>query len=423
MAIIPRAAYGGKNKFPTGIHVTTPPNKTTYTAGEQLSTAGMIVKATWSDDTQTDITAECVFTPPAGTTLYEDATQIQIAWEWEKTITYTATQAISVSRVLQSITVTTKPTKLSYYKNETLNLLGMVVIATFTSGAKEVVTSGCTTSPAAGSALSALGSKAITVSYTEHGVTRSATFTVSVSVKIVTWAAGTDQEIADMLEAHYAGVISVRDYWAVGQERKINLSAMEATGVNESHVAQTVTMVLMHPGGKTLTSGKECAYIVGQKNGLASGGSGEYGHMNATNTNLGGWGACARRTWCNNVYRNAIPAVIRDIFKPFKNLTARGIGDEITESEDYFALPAEKEVFGSVTYASSVAESQLIQFEYYKNSANRVKKCGDSGSTYDWWERSPRSGYSSYFCYVASNGGASYGNASYFRLIAPFGCI
>lgn len=423
MAVSIKNPGGGRNRFPTGIAVTTPPTKTTYTAGEQLSTAGMVVTATFSDDTTKDITSECVVTPATGTTLYEQTKQISIAWEWQHTIAYTTTQAITVNRVLQSIAITTKPTKLSYYKRETLNLAGMVVTATYTSGAKEIVTASCTTSPAAGTTLSDLGSKTVTASYVERGVTKTASFTISVSVKIVTWAAGTDAEIVDMVAAHDAGVINLQDYWAVGQERKVNLSAMAATGVGESHVAQTVTMVLMHAGGKTLTNGKTCAYIVGQKNGLSNGATGEYGYMNTSDTNNGGWGNCARRAWCNNVYRNAIPSSLRGIFKQHKNITASGSYGTAIESPDYFALPAEKEIFGSNTYASSSVETSLTQFEYYKTSSNRVKKTGDSGPAGYWWERSPYGSISSYFCNVFSDGSPDAHYASYTRLIAPFGCI
>ncbi|WP_419025898.1 DUF6273 domain-containing protein [Emergencia sp.] len=419
MALIPRGAYGGKNKFPTGIHITTPPTKTTYTAGEALNTSGIVIKATWSDNSETEITSECTFTPSVGSVIYEDTKQIQIAWEWENTIGYTTTQAITVNRALQSIAVTTKPTKLSYYKNETLNLAGMAVTATFTSGAKEIVTASCTSSPAAGTALQTLGNKTVTVSYVERGVTKTASFTISVSVKIVTWAAGTDAEIVDMVAAHDAGVINLQDYWAVGQERKVNLSAMATNGVvGEVYGPQTVTMVLMHAGGKTLANGKTCAYIVGQKNGLDN-----YGYMNPTDTNSGGWNGCKRRTWCNEVYRNALPELIRGIFKQHKNVTANGSGTSTVESLDYFALPAEKEIFGSTSYANSSAEAGLSQFEYYKTSSNRVKKKGDGGSTNAWWERSPYSGASSIFCLVYSDGTASFTYASGAYLLAPFGCI
>lgn len=247
-------------------------------------------------------------------------------------------------------------------------------------------------------------------------------------VKIVTWADGTDAEIVAMVNAADNGEINLADYWSVGDERQVTLSAMSATGVGESHVEQTVTFVLMNAGGKTLAnatpSGRtECSFIVGMKNGLANGTSGEYGYMNSSDTNSGGWESCKRRTWCNDVFRNAIPEALRDMFKQHLNVTANGSSVTTATSTDYFALPAEKEVFGSVTYANSTAEASLTQFEYYKTSSNRIKKTGDGGSAYLWWERSSRSGYSFVFCYVSSGGRASASMSSDTFLLAPFGCI
>ena len=243
------------------------------------------------------------------------------------------------------------------------------------------------------------------------------------SVKTVTWADGTDAEIVAMVNAADNGEINLADYWHVGDERQVTLSAMSATGVGESHAEQTVTFVLMNAGGKTLAnatpSGRtECNFIVGMKNGLA-----EKGYMNSSNTNSGGWEACARRTWCNSMFRNAIPSTLRDIFKQHLNVTANGSSSTTATSTDYFALPAEKEVFGSVSRADSTAEASLTQFEYYKTSSNRIKKTGDSGSVSYWGDRSPRSGNSGIFCTVSSNGSADYEPASFGRLLAPFGVI
>lgn len=247
-----------------------------------------------------------------------------------------------------------------------------------------------------------------------------------IQTKIVTWADGTDEEIVAMVEAADKGDINLADHWHVGDERKVHLSAMAATGVGESHVAQDVTMVLMNVGGKTLydatASGRTtCSFIVGLKNGLADGTNGEYGYMNSTDTNAGGWDSCARRTWCNNVFRNAIPASIRNIFKQHLNITANGEGATTVTSTDYFAFPAEKEVFGSNTYANSTAENSLTQFTYYTTSSNRIKKCGDFGSVNFWWERSPS--IMGKFCCVDSGGSSRGSNATNTNLLAPFGCI
>ena len=328
----------------------------------------------------------------------------------------------------KSISITTMPSKTSYKAGETLDLTGIAVRAEMSDGTTKDITSECTFSPASGTVLYE-DVESVLVAWNLEDITYSTSFSIKViSVTIVTWAGGTDEEIVAMIEAADAGEINLADYWTVGDERQVTLSAMPATGVGESHVEQTVTFVLMNAGGKTLAnataSGRTtCSFIVGMKNGLANGTTGETGYMNSSNTNSGGWEACARRTWCNSVFRNAIPSTLRGIFKQHLNITANGTDSTTITSTDYFALPAEKEVFGSVTYANSTAEASLTQFEYYKTSANRIKKTGDSGSAYAWWERSPYSGYSGDFCSVSPDGSANSNGASSARALAPFGCI
>ena len=245
-------------------------------------------------------------------------------------------------------------------------------------------------------------------------------------VKIVTWADGTDAEIVAMVNAADEGRINLADYWSVGDERQVTLSAMEATGVGESHVEQTVTFVLMNAGGKTLVnatpSGRsECSFIVGMKNGLA-----EKGYMNSSDTNNGGWDECARRTWCNNVFKNSIPSTLQEIFKQHHNVTSWS-GSSTRDSTDYFALPAEKEIFGSVSEANATAESSLTQFQYYVTPANRLKKAG-GGQTYDlWFSRSRDDSSPNMFCVVNNNTDPTYqpggDYASDANLISPFGVI
>ena len=237
-------------------------------------------------------------------------------------------------------------------------------------------------------------------------------------VEIVSWADGTDEEVAAMVAAADAGKINLGDYWKAGDTRTVRLSAMSATGVGESHAAQDVQLVLTDPGHYTLANGKACSFVVLQKDSLS-----EYGYMNSSTTNSGGWNSCQRRTWCNNVYRNAIPASLRGIFKQFKVRTANGSGSGVTESTDWFSLFSEKEVFGSTTYANSSAESQNTQLNWFKTSSNRIKKNGMNGSASRWWERSPHSGNSNAFCSVTASGTADYWAANGTFGLAPFGCI
>ena len=246
---------------------------------------------------------------------------------------------------------------------------------------------------------------------------------------IVTFGGGTDEQIVAMVEASDRGEIDLSQYWNVGDERTISLSAMSATGVGESHVAQTATLVLLHKGLydlKTATAGgrSKCAFIVGLKNSLK-----ETGYMNDTNTNSGSWKNSKRRAWCNSVFYNAIPSSIRSIFKEFKTVTASVYNGSTNETtEDYFALPAGKEVFGADGnqgggYSNQTEGNALTQFTYYATSANRIKKLGDDGSATYWWERSPYYDNAAYFCLVYSGGSASYYYASNAYGLAPFGCI
>lgn len=245
-----------------------------------------------------------------------------------------------------------------------------------------------------------------------------------IPLNIVTWAGGTDEEIVAMVEAADQGLINLSDYWAVGDTRTVQLSAMSATGVGESHAAQQADLVLMHAGGYDLNaavaSGRtKCSFVVGLKDSLK-----EAGYMNSSNTNSGSWNGSARRTWCNNVFRNAIPSTLRAIFKQFKTVTAQTYdGSTNQTSVDYFALPAEREIFDARNQCNQTEYNALFQFDYYKTASNRVKKRGKTGTSSLWWERSPYYNYSDFFCDVTSSGGAGYDDANRSYGLAPFGCI
>ena len=239
------------------------------------------------------------------------------------------------------------------------------------------------------------------------------------------WASAPDSNVAAAIAAAQAGEVDLSTIWSVGDTRKVQLSAMAATGVGESHVAQEVEVVLLdfqQLYDYTDGSGK-CKVIWGLKNGLANGTTGEYGYMNSSNTNTGGWNACKRRTWCNEVFYRSLPEWMQAATRQVNVITASGSSSSTATSADYCFLPAEKEVFGSNTYGNSTAESSLKQWTWYATGGNRIKKCGANGSAYFWWERSPFSGDSDYFCCGGSGGGASYRGASGARLVAPSGCF
>lgn len=248
-------------------------------------------------------------------------------------------------------------------------------------------------------------------------------FGMSGEPKTVTWSNGTDSEIIAMLNAHYAGEIDIHDYWHVGDTRIINLSAM-ASVVGETQPAQKVTMTLMNVGGKELVEPinghTECAFIVGQKSVLTKKGA------LSSKSSVYTWNACARRTWCNGVYRNAFPETIRSIFKKHINRSASNLTTGFIDSEDYFALPSEKEVIGTSKYANSTVQAEDVHFEYYADSANRKKyPINVSSGDYPYLLRSVRSKANStpMNVYITTNGSSNYESPTTKRCIAPFGVI
>lgn len=189
------------------------------------------------------------------------------------------------------------------------------------------------------------------------------------SVKIVPWSTGTDEEIAAMLAAHYAGLIDVRNYWAVGQERKVRISAMNAMApLDDSHIEQEITLVLLHAGQYPLTEGGTCAFVIGMKARLTD----TNGRMSKDAKKAGGWDNCDRRTWSNGTFYNSFPATLRPIFKKINTVTTNGEDKDVAvTSSDYFAPPAVTEINDDLpSYSAIPAEQGLFKFEYYEIPSN-----------------------------------------------------
>ena len=257
-------------------------------------------------------------------------------------------------------------------------------------------------------------------------------------LKIVTFADGTDAEITKMIEAHYAGKINIGDYWAVGDKRTIHHNAMDATGVSESHKANDYVYVIIgieHDDLVATINGKTKAAITIQTERMlyldtvseynnSYDTSHECGYMNSAGTNSGGWEGCARRKWCNSVYKGCLPPYIQNMMKQVKKLTSAGGWSSMIEtSNDYAFLPSEIEVLDSVGY-SFTGEGE--QYQYFKNAtANRYKKPRFSSNYVSgyYWTRSPYSSDSDSFCGVGIAGGAGTYSADYARGIAPCLCI
>ena len=164
------------------IEITTPPTKTAYTEGEKFDKTGMKVIATYSDGTTKEVT-DYTYTP-AGELKTTD-TAITVSYkEGEKTveakyiITVKAKPPVA-QKTLESIKVTTAPTRTTYTEGEKFDKSGMKVTATYSDGTTKEVTD-YTYTPAGELKTT---DKTITVSYTENGVTKTATQEITVVAK------------------------------------------------------------------------------------------------------------------------------------------------------------------------------------------------------------------------------------------------
>jgi hypothetical protein len=142
-------------------------------------------------------------------------------------------------------------------------------------------------------------------------------------------------------------------------------------------------------------------------------------NMNSSNTNVGGWTSCAMRSRMDTILKT-LPQEWQDIIVSVKKKTSAGNQQStISTTEDKLFLFSEVEVFGTTSYSYTGEGSQ---YPYFATQANRVKTLGINGSAYNWWERSPYSGNTTYFCGVGSSGGASYNYASSTRGVSVGFC-
>ena len=418
-----KEAIGNSGEYiPLAIRVTTPPTKVAYYAGDALDLSGIVVSLVGSNGSLIDVTSACTFSPANGAILSTSDTSVAITYHYDKdNIDFTTSQSIGVLS-FTSISITTPPTKVNYIKGEILDLSGIVVKGNTDESTQVDITNQCTFSPADGTILTSVGTIAVTASITLGGQTYTASTNIVVSMQLVSWSTGTDAEIKAMIDAYYAGDLTLADIqsvWSIGDEREVNLSAFTFTSQGrESISAQTVKFVIMNFGGKTLADGNDttCLAIVGQKDALDT-----LVKFSTTSSYPNGWKDSGLQYSCNHEYRNAIPSDFRDLFKQYNNKSGKGYNSTgLNDTVDYFAFAAAVEVFG--TESSQLTEGEGTQFEYYQTTENRIKKQGSSGSAVDYWTRSAyKASYNIFHILSTGGGGASAENTA--NGFAPFGCI
>ena len=112
-----------------------------------------------------------------------------------------------------------------------------------------------------------------------------------------------------------------------------------------------------------------------------------------------------------NTLMAALPSELRAVLKPVTKYTdnigggSGSVEANVTSTVDYLFLLAEKEIFGSISYANTNEGSHQSQYSYYI-SASKIKYNHSSISSrgVNWWERSPSASDHDYFCRVSYDG-------------------
>ena len=414
----------------SGIAVTTQPTKTTYYIGEAFDPAGMVVTATFADDTTANVTEDCEFSP-----------QTMAAGTQSVTVTYqragvqkTASVAVAV-RVLDHIDVTTEPSKKAYKYGETFNPAGMVVTAYYTDDQSRAVT-GYTYSP---TGTLDMDDTTITVSYSEGGVTKTDTQTITVTA------------ISNTLNSNsWATIKAVSDagqgdnYWDVGDTKSITING-QVGNTNFSNLSINVYIIGFNHNSAREGSNRihfKIGKIGGTQVGLcdaqygtSQSGNG-YFNMNPNNSNSGGWASCHMRTTIlgsdasptsprANTLLAALPADLRAVMKPITKYSDNTGGGNntasyVTSTTDYLPLLAEFEIHGARTYANSAEQNYQQQYAYYQAGNSKVHyKHNATGTAAPAWCRSVYAADTNLFCRVNTTGGANTAYAYSSWAVAP----
>lgn len=415
----------------SSISVTTAPAKTAYKYGEKFSSAGMVITAKYSDNA-TRVVTGWTYSPTGALGLSNTTITITYA---EGGVSKTCTQAITVSNYLSSIAVTHAPTKTSYFTGETFNSAGMVVTATMADGSKKTVT-GYTCSPTT----MAANTTAVTVSYSEGGVTKTTTTPVTVTSISNTLASNSWATIRAVSDAGKGS-----NYWSVGDAKGITINGkVGATTI--SNLAISVFILGFNHNASREGSNRihfQIGKINGTLVGLVDGNYSNYTSttgaftMNTSNTNSGGWNnshmrktvlgsnSASATSPAANTLLAALPADLRAVMKPatkYSDNTGGGsdTASYVTSTTDLLPLLSEFEYHGDRSYANSAEKNYQAQYDYYRAGNSKVHyRHNATGTEADVWCRSVYSGTTGNFCLVDTDGSANGSYAHSSGALAP----
>ena len=141
--------------------------------------------------------------------------------------------------------------------------------------------------------------------------------------------------------------------------------------------------------------------------------------MHSTGSNTMGWEKCSMRVEHLPAILKQMPADVQSGIREVNKISKNGGKTTLlVTTKDSLFLLSEVEVFGS---SSNSLSGEGTQYDYYKAGNSTVKNF--NGSAYDWWERSPSTGSTRYYCVVKSTGSSINANANTIRGVAFAFCF
>ena len=161
--------------------------------------------------------------------------------------------------VLTSIRITTLPQKRLYAAGENLDTTGLALEASYSDGTKKTVRSGFTAS----ADLRSLGRKTVTVQYSENGVTKTASYDVTVElaanteIKILGFTSSRTVDYKATVTFHYEAkniYEGSKVHWYINGQDK---GTEESCRVDKATAKYTVQIKLIASDGKTVLKESE----------------------------------------------------------------------------------------------------------------------------------------------------------------------
>ncbi len=167
---------GGSSDTLTSISVATAPTKTTYIEGEYFDPTGLVITRNYSESapdtyTYSGHTSEFTFSPSTSTALTTSNVNVTITYGGQS-----CSQAITVQAATLT-SITTSGQKVNYSVGDTFSYTGTCT-AHYNNGSQKTVTPTVNSSSVN---MSQEGNYQVTLSYTEGGVTKNVSYTISVT--------------------------------------------------------------------------------------------------------------------------------------------------------------------------------------------------------------------------------------------------